>query len=87
MIRHVIFTAALGLTTVSAAMAAETPKNAEACMQQVYELATSAQKRKLSDAKLNEIEGLLTKMENHCGADELAEAAKVHDAIAAAISK
>lgn len=87
MIHRFIFLAVVSLMTASATFAADRPRNIDDCMQQVFELANSAQKKRLSDAKLNQVERLLTKMENYCSANALAQAARMQDEIVAAIGK
>jgi hypothetical protein len=87
MIDRLIFLTVVSLMTAGTTHAADRPLNIDDCMQQVFELANSAQNKKLSDAKLNQIESLLTKMENYCSANELAKAARMHDEILATIRK
>ena len=49
----------------------------EACLQKAFELAQSAEQKKLTDADLDQLEQMLSKMEAHCDAKEAAEADKV----------
>ncbi|KUO57210.1 MAG: hypothetical protein APF80_04295 [Alphaproteobacteria bacterium BRH_c36] len=87
MIKRIIAAAALAFTATSGAIAADVPKSTADCMEQVFDLATAAQDKNLSDAKTTEIEDLLTKMEDACTSEKFAEAANVSDDITAAIDK
>lgn len=49
----------------------------EACLQKAFELAQSAEQKKLSDADLDQLEQMLSKMEAHCDAKEEDAADKV----------
>ena len=87
MINRLAIVGALGFALTGPALAADAPKDTRSCMDSVFALAKSAQGKKLSDAKLNDIEGLMTKMEDHCISKKFSEAAKVGQQIAAAIGK
>lgn len=73
----------LTLSLVFAAFAGATlaqeqpPANAEDCLKQAFQLAQAAEAKGLSDAKLDKIEELLTKMESHCDARQFPEATVV----------
>ncbi|MBU1212341.1 MAG: hypothetical protein KJ587_13860 [Alphaproteobacteria bacterium] len=87
MIKRIIAAAALALTAAGAAIAADEPKSTADCMEQVFNQATAAQDKKLSDAKSTEVEELLAKMEDACTSEKFADAAKVSGEITAAIGK
>lgn len=87
MINRLAIVGALGFALAEAALAADAPKDTRSCMDSVFALAKTAQGKKLSDAKLNDIEGLMTTMEDHCIAKKFAEAAKVGQEITAALDK
>ncbi len=87
MIKHVMIAAAFSVATAGAALAADAPKDAKDCMKQAFGLAKSAQDKKLSDAKLNEVEELLAKLESQCEAGDMAKAAAAMDEVSAAIGK
>ncbi|MCH9808879.1 MAG: hypothetical protein K0U74_14215 [Alphaproteobacteria bacterium] len=76
MIKHLMIAAAFGVATAGTAFAADAPKDPQDCMKQAFELAKSAQSKKLSEAKLGEVEELLTKMEDQCDAGDMAKAAE-----------
>lgn len=71
-----------------AAPAAEAPADpaVEACLQKAFDLAQSAEQKKLTDADLDQLEQMLSKMEGHCDANEAAEADKIGAEISALIS-
>ena len=50
---------------------------ADACLQKAFELAQSAEQKKLTEQDLDQLEQMLSKMESHCDAKETAEADKV----------
>ena len=77
----------LTLALAGTAFATDVPKNTKSCMDIAFTLAKSAQGKKLSDAKLDEIEALMTKMEDHCTSQQFADATKVGEEITAAIGK
>ena len=84
--RPTIFSA-LTFVLAGTAFATDVPKDTKSCMNSAFTLAKSAQGKKLSDAKLDEIEALMTKMENHCTSQKFADATKVGEEITAAIGK
>jgi hypothetical protein len=59
--------------------AAEAPADpaVEVCLQKAFELAQSAEQKKLTDGDLDQLEQMLSKMEAHCDAKEQADADKV----------
>lgn len=69
----------------SVAFAQAVPVNSDECLKQAFQLAQSAESKKLSDDKLDKIEELLTKMESHCDAKKFAEATVIAADIRAAI--
>lgn len=84
MIKRLILAAAASAALTGASFAqdkpaAEAPADpaVEACLQQAFDLAQSAEQKKLSDADLDQLEQMLSKMEGHCDAKEAAEAEKV----------
>ena len=85
MINRLAIVCALGLAAAGTAIAADAPKDTKSCMDSVFALAKTAQEKKLSDDKLNQIEGLMTTMEDHCTSEKFADAAKVGAEITAAI--
>ncbi len=87
MINRLAIVGALSLALAGTAFAADAPKDTRSCMDSVFSLAKSAQGKKLSDAKLTEIEALMTKMEDHCTSQKFADAAKVGEQITSAIGK
>ena len=50
---------------------------ADDCLKSAFDLATQAEEKKLSNEDLDKLEDLLTKMENHCDANELKEASLI----------
>ncbi len=79
-------TLALALAGVaSVALAQAVPQNSDECLKQAFQLAQSAESKKLPEAKLDKIEELLTKMESHCDAKKFAEAQTIAKDIRAAI--
>ena len=85
MINRLAIVCALGLAAAGTAIAADAPKDTKSCMDSVFALAKTAQEKKLSDDKLNQIEGLMTTMEDHCTSEDFADAAKIGAEITAAI--
>ena len=69
----------------SVAFAQTVPATSDECLKQAFQLAQSAESKKLSDEKLDKIEELLTKMESHCDAKKFAEANVIAADIKAAI--
>lgn len=72
-----------GIANVAFAQAV--PTTSEECLKQAFQLAQVAESKKLSEAKLDKIEELLTKMESHCDAKKFAEAKTIATDIRAAI--
>jgi hypothetical protein len=67
----------VGLALVTGASAAESdPNNGpnDACMKSAYDLADEAEKKQLSDSKLEKLDGMFNTMEKHCKALELPQA-------------
>lgn len=89
MIKRLILAAAASAALTGAALAQDKPADApadpavEACLQQAFDLAQSAEQKKLTDADLDQLEQMLSKMEGHCDAKETAEADKVGSEIKA----
>ncbi len=83
MIKRLILAAAASVALAGASLAQDKPAESapepavEACLQQAFDLAQSAEQKKLSDADLDQLEQLLSKMEGHCDANETADADKV----------
>jgi hypothetical protein len=63
------------LTTAAFAVDAD-PNNGpnDACMKSAYDLADEAEKKQLSDTKLEKLDGMFNTMEKHCKALELPQA-------------
>lgn len=85
MLNRLALALVLGLATAGAAAADDTPKNAEDCLKMSFDLAKSAEGKKLGQDKLGKLEDMLQKMEGHCEAKQFAEAAAVSKDIKAAI--
>lgn len=81
MLKRLIVAATLTLAAAGAVLAADAPKDLKSCMDSVYAQAQAAQSNKLSDAKLEEIEDLLNKMEEQCMKKNFIDAGKVSDQI------
>jgi hypothetical protein len=86
MINRVLAVAAVFLATTPA-FAQDPAANVDDCLKQAFELAQSAEEKSLSDAKLDKLEALLTKMEGHCDQNNFKEAATVAAEIKAEIEK
>ena len=69
----------------SIALAQGQPASSDECLKQAFQLAQSAETKKLADAKLDKIEELLTKMESHCDAKKFAEALVIANDIKSAL--
>ncbi|MGQ0674459.1 MAG: hypothetical protein ACT4N2_16490 [Hyphomicrobium sp.] len=78
---HFALAAALALGLASPAVA----QDADACLKKAFDLAQSAEGKKLADAQLAKVEELLAKMEGHCDAKQFAEADKAAADVQAAI--
>ena len=85
MFKRLVLAAAVGLGTAAAALADDAPKSADECLKMSFDLAKSAEGKKLSEDQLGKLEEMLQKMEGHCEAKQLAEAAAVSKDIKAAI--
>ena len=59
----------------------------EDCLKAAFDIAQTAEDRKLADDQLSKIEDLLTKMESHCDAKQFTEAANVGSDLKALIQK
>lgn len=91
MMKRLILAAAFGLALTGASLAQDKPAAggapaaeapaadpaADACLQKAFELAQSAEQKKLTEQDLDALEQMLGKMEAHCDAKEAAEADKV----------
>ncbi|MGD9669726.1 MAG: hypothetical protein AB7U75_11790 [Hyphomicrobiaceae bacterium] len=83
MIKRLILAAAASAALTGASLAQDKPAEPpadpvlEACLQKAFDLAQSAEQKKLTDADLDQLEQMLAKMEGHCDAKETAEADKV----------
>ena len=65
---------------VPASLAADNDPNYgpnDACMKSAYDLADEAEKKQLSDAKLEQLDSMFNTMEKHCKALELPQAERV----------
>jgi hypothetical protein len=101
MIKNLFAATALGLLALTGAAvaqtapqaapaapaAAATPTSPEDCLKAAFDLAQIAEDKKLPDAQLNAIEGLLTQMESHCDAKQFTEAAAVGSNLKSMIEK
>jgi hypothetical protein len=65
-------------------MAASSPED---CLKAAFDIAQTAEDKKLADDQLSKIEDLLTKMESHCDAKQFNEAANVGSDLKALIQK
>ncbi|MEQ1710220.1 MAG: hypothetical protein ABL908_02340 [Hyphomicrobium sp.] len=72
-----------GLANVALAQAV--PVNSDECLKQAFQLAQTAESKKLTEDKFDKIEELLTKMESHCDAKLFTEATTIATDIKAAI--
>jgi hypothetical protein len=59
----------------------------EDCLKAAFDIAQTAEDKKLADDQLSKIEDLLTKMESHCDAKQFSEAASVGTDLKALIQK
>jgi hypothetical protein len=59
----------------------------EDCLKAAFDIAQTAEDKKLADDQLSKIEDLLTKMESHCDAKQFTEAANVGSDLKALIQK
>jgi hypothetical protein len=63
------------------------PSSPEDCLKAAFDIAQSAEDKKLPDDQLTKVEDLLTKMETHCDAKQFSEAASVGSDLKALIQK
>jgi hypothetical protein len=75
MLKHMVLAAALGVGLSVSAYAQDAPKNSEDCLKSSFDLAKSANDKKLADDKLAKVEEMLTKLESACEAQKFDEAA------------
>lgn len=79
--------ALLGLAG-SAALAQDAPATTpEECLKRAFDIAQSAESKKLPTDQIDQVEQMLTKMEGHCDAKQYAEAAAVASELKSLISK
>jgi hypothetical protein len=86
MIKQFAIVLGLGFALATAAIA-ETPSSPDQCMKAAFDLAQSAEDKKLPNDQLDRIEEMLTKMEDHCDAKQFTEAMAVAKDIEAVINK
>lgn len=86
MIKHTALAFGLGALLATGALA-ETPSTPDQCMKAAFDLAQSAEDKKLGNDELDKVEEMLTKMEDHCDAKQFSEAMAVAKDIEAAINK
>jgi hypothetical protein len=60
-------------------------QDSDACLKQAFDLAQSAESKKLADAQLAKVEELLAKMEGQCDSKQFADADKTAKDVQAAI--
>jgi Spy/CpxP family protein refolding chaperone len=88
----------LALSSAAFAQTAPTPAPMEApaatavsspedCLKAAFDIAQTAEDKKLADDQLSKIEDLLTKLESHCDAKQFSEAASVGSDLKALIQK
>lgn len=88
MMKRLILAAALGAALTGAAIAQDKPAAgqpaaeasdpaADACLKKAFDLAQSAEQKKLTEQDLDALEAMLSKMESHCDAKQYADADKV----------
>ena len=78
---HLGLATALALGFAAPALA----QDADSCLKQAFDLAQSAEGKKLGDDKLAKVEELLAKMEGQCDAKQFADADKTAVEVKAAI--
>jgi hypothetical protein len=71
----------------SGPVAVGTPSSPEDCLKAAFDIAQTAEDKKLADDQLTKVEDLLTKMESHCDAKQFTEAATVGSDLKALIQK
>jgi hypothetical protein len=74
-------------TTSPADAGATVVSSPEDCLKAAFDIAQTAEDKKLADDQLSKIEDLLTKMESHCDAKQFTEAANVGSDLKALIQK
>jgi hypothetical protein len=74
-------------TEAPAAAVAGTPSSPEDCLKAAFDIAQTAEDKRLPDDQLTKVEDLLTKMESHCDAKQFTEAATVGSDLKALIQK
>ncbi|MFV0368318.1 MAG: hypothetical protein ACK5KM_07655 [Hyphomicrobiaceae bacterium] len=88
MIKRLILAAAVTAALTGATFAQDSPSGADAaaapadpvveeCLQKAFDLAQTAENKKLDDADLDKLEKMLGDMETRCDAKETAEADKI----------
>jgi hypothetical protein len=73
-----------GTTAPAGATVVSSPED---CLKAAFDIAQTAEDKKLADDQLSKIEDLLTKMESHCDAKQFTEAASVGSDLKALIQK
>jgi len=86
MLKHVVPALIMSTLLAGGAIAQEQQKDANHCVQAAYDLAQAAEQKELSNERLDKVEDLLTKMEDLCDADRVAEAMAVAKDIEAEIN-
>jgi hypothetical protein len=74
-------------TPSASAPSGGTASSPEDCLKAAFDIAQTAEDKKLADDQLSKIEDLLTKMESHCDAKQFTEAASVGSDLKALIQK
>jgi len=83
MIKRLILATALVAGLSGAALAADNPDD---CLKEAFDLAQTAEGKKLSDDELDKLEQMLGKMEAHCDAKQFSEASKTGEEIKAMLA-
>ncbi|MCB1519988.1 MAG: hypothetical protein KDJ37_05355 [Hyphomicrobiaceae bacterium] len=83
MIKRLILAAALSAGLSGAALAADNPDD---CLKEAFDIAQSAEGKKLADADLDSLETMLSKMEAQCDAKEFDAASKTGEEIKAMLA-
>ena len=86
MIKQLAIAGIVGALVGTVALA-DTPSTPDQCMKAAFDLAQTAEDKKLPNDKLDKIEELLTKMEDHCDAKQFTEAMAVAKDIESAINQ
>ena len=87
MLKKFALAAAATALLSGAALAQTAASNAEDCLKVAFDIAQTAEDKKLPNDKLDQVEELLTKMESHCDAKQFTEAAAVAKDLKAMIEK